>query len=65
MQEFALKLYILFISGEEAKRKSSKERSQEQECTGKGLCCFDEAAGWGLKWLLDCSFPFFNKQCCY
>lgn len=29
MQEIALKLYILFISGEEAKRKSSKERSQE------------------------------------
>jgi len=28
-QEFALKLCILFVSGEKAKRQSSKERSQE------------------------------------
>jgi len=34
-----LKLWIfLFVLGEKAERESSKERSQEQECTGKDLC---------------------------
>lgn len=39
-REFGLKLSILFVLGEKAKRKSSKERSQECECTGKWVLLF-------------------------